>query len=55
MPKWKTAPQKRLFRCAVCGEIAPATKRRGKTTQPGHVKHMYCLRCKVVTEHVQIE
>lgn len=46
--------QHRLFKCAVCGEVQPAGKRRAKTP-PGHVKHMYCIRCREITEHRQIE
>ncbi len=39
----------------VCGETAPAAKGRGPRTGPGHVKHMWCVRCREVTEHRQEE
>lgn len=47
-------PQKRLFQCSMCGRHTPAVKFKGRTV-PGHIKHMYCLACRKVTEHVQIE
>lgn len=46
--------QMRLFRCEVCGAVAPASKRKGKTN-PGHLKHMFCVVCGRQTEHIQIE
>ena len=46
--------QMRVFACSVCGATAPALKHRGRTL-PGHVKHMYCRRCREITEHTQIE
>ena len=46
--------QVRIFQCAVCGELAPAAKGRGRTA-PGHKKHMYCIKCRDITEHIQIE
>jgi len=48
------AVQKRLFECTVCGSVAPATKRSGRTF-PGHTKTMYCFTCKEETDHLQIE
>ncbi len=47
--------QKRLFQCGVCGRKAPAAKGRGPRTAPGHVKHMYCIACRAVTAHVQLD
>ena len=46
--------QKRLFRCPVCGEVAPATKHTTRTI-PGHIKTMYCCRCRDVRDFEQIE
>ena len=31
-----------------------AAKGRGRTA-PGHKKHMYCIKCRDITEHIQIE
>lgn len=47
-------PQVRDFRCEVCGEKVQATKSTGKKTSAGHIKHMWCIKCKEVTPHVQI-
>ena len=46
--------QLRTFECSVCGERAPALKSLGRTN-PGHIKHMYCIRCREITEHRQTE
>ena len=53
--KVRSRAQVRVFRCQVCGEKAPAAKGRGARTGPGHVKHMWCVRCQEVTEHLQEE
>ena len=53
--KVRALPQVRWFRCAVCGEKAPAAKGKGARTSPGHIKHMWCIRCRAVTEHRQEE
>jgi len=45
-------PQVRYFRCTVCDAVMPATKWRGTTTA-GHVKTMYCYRCRQRTDQVQ--
>lgn len=43
---------KRYFKCSECGETLPATSTK-KNTKEGHVKHMYCFKCKKVTMTVQ--
>jgi len=45
--------QMRDFQCAVCGNVSTAPKVKRKTGD-GHVKHMYCWRCRQTTEHTQI-
>lgn len=45
-------PQVRYFVCPACGATSPATKWKG-TTAAGHVKTMYCYRCKNITDHIQ--
>lgn len=46
--------QKRLFVCQICGNVTPATKRLG-TTREGHVKTMWCWKCRKETDHIQAE
>ena len=46
--------QVRYFRCPVCGEVSPATKRIGKT-KIGHIKTMFCCWCGEVRDFEQIE
>ena len=43
----------RIFCCTGCGEIQYAAKRR-RMTPTGHIKHMWCPRCKAVMPHEQI-
>ena len=47
-------PQVRDFRCEVCGEKVQATKSPSRKTSAGHIKHMWCIKCKEETPHVQI-
>lgn len=50
-----TPPQMRVFECEVCGGRSIAPKRRCSSTANGHIKHMYCWRCKDTTKHIQID
>nr|DAG39597.1 MAG TPA: Putative zinc ribbon domain [Bacteriophage sp.] len=52
--KKRIRPAIRIFECQECGFRQPATKWRG-TSNAGHVKDMYCVRCKKDTKHTQIE
>ena len=45
---------KRIFRGTECGTTFPATKARG-LSHYGHVKHMYCFKCKVTRMCIQID
>ena len=47
-------PQLRDFVCPVCGAVITIPKHRGQTS-PGHIKTMYCYRCKAITDHIQRE
>ena len=47
-------PQLRDMVCPVCGTVTTVTKTKGRT-HPGHIKTMYCYRCKAVTDHIQRE
>lgn len=44
----------RYFRCCECGTEITAPKRANKQTPRGHIKHMWCYKCKEVTAHEQI-
>lgn len=52
--KNRLPPQLRDFRCCECGVVVTATKKLNRTTGPGHVKDMWCFRCKKETPHIQI-
>ena len=43
----------RYFRCTVCGADTPAPNHR-RITAPGHIKTMWCYKCKAVTDHYQV-
>lgn len=47
-------PQIRHFRCLTCGARNVATKMQGKT-YPGHIKTMYCYRCRKERDQEQTE
>lgn len=47
--------QIRLFICPDCQTVVPATKTRGKHTEDGHIKTMYCYKCQEDREFEQIE
>ena len=40
-----TVPQVRHFTRPVCGAVNPATNCKGRTPR-GHIKTMYCYRCR---------
>ena len=45
--------QWRVFKCTGCGSKALAPKRRAKTRK-GHIKPLWCYRCKKRTLHRQL-
>lgn len=52
MKKRKSLP--RAFECTVCKERAVAYKRAGHFTGAGHIKTMYCWKCKKVVDFKQL-
>lgn len=46
--------QRRLMRCEQCGVVVTVTKKPNRKTPVGHVKHMYCYKCRQRTKHIQI-
>lgn len=45
--------QLRDFRCIVCGGFTSAPKRIG-VTNPGHIKHIWCVFCRDTVPHIQL-
>lgn len=41
--------------CPECGSIMPIMRKRGKQKEEGHIKHMYCFKCKEVVGFVEIK
>lgn len=46
---------KRVFECKNCKNIMIAYKSSNKRTKPGHIKTMYCWKCKNVQDFIQLE
>lgn len=44
----------RIFKCSQCGMTFPASKTKG-VSHYGHLKHMYCYKCKKETPCVQVD
>jgi len=43
------------FFCVVCGEEGiPLIRKPGAQREPGHLKKLFCLRCKCETNHAEI-
>lgn len=45
----------RTFKCPECGEKFTASKGSGHRTPSGHVKMLWCYKCKLFTNMVQCE
>lgn len=41
------------FYCTVCNHVTPLPRCR-KQREKGHIKDLWCLRCKQVTQHVEV-
>ena len=50
----KKQTSERRFRCTVCGTIQTAWKKSSKKTKVTHIKTMYCYKCKLVQDFIQI-
>lgn len=46
--------QIRTFRCPECGAVMSAPKYKARTNA-GHVKTMYCYRCKADRDFIQVD
>lgn len=45
--------QRKLLRCLECGAIFPIWRRLSSNRARGHVKHLWCYRCRKRTPHVE--
>jgi hypothetical protein len=45
--------QRTWLSCAACGAVFPLWRLRGHARAFGHRKHLYCVRCRRVTPHVE--
>ena len=43
------------FYCTQCGSLGlPVVRTSKKVREPGHLKKLYCLHCKMQTNHVEV-
>lgn len=42
------------LKCLVCGENAYIWRRRCLLKEKGHIKHLWCANCEMVTAHSEI-
>lgn len=39
--------------CSVCDNVYPMFRHKGKQKKDGHIKHLWCYRCKETTAHIE--
>ncbi len=42
------------LKCLVCGESAYIWRRRCLLKEKGHIKHLWCANCEMVTAHSEV-
>jgi len=42
------------FKCLECGAIIPLTRLRTRAKKDGHIKNIWCYKCKKTTKHKEI-
>lgn len=42
------------LRCAVCGNETFIWRKGSKLKEKGHVKHLWCVKCRYRTPHVEV-
>lgn len=40
--------------CEECGDYFPIVRKTGRQREKGHIKHLYCVRCRKETAHFEI-
>ena len=45
----------RRFECPICKEKVTAYKKSSRRTKAGHIKHMWCYKCKAIQGFIQIK
>jgi len=39
--------------CKCCSSIFPIPRRKSGKREKGHIKHLWCIKCKERTEHIE--
>lgn len=39
--------------CSECGNVFPIFRKVNKLKKDGHIKHLWCYKCKDVTAHIE--
>lgn len=42
------------LKCTCCGELIPIQRRMGKQKKKGHIKTIYCHKCKDVVQCIEL-
>lgn len=46
---------KKRLKCSVCFQVQEIWRRNCKKKETGHLKHLYCIKCKEETAHTELE
>jgi hypothetical protein len=41
------------LKCSTCNNITTIQRRRGELRELGHIKHLWCYKCKDTTAHIE--
>ncbi|WXX02939.1 ribosome associated inhibitor A [Staphylococcus phage LJLAME001] len=39
--------------CSKCGNTFTVPRKRAQRREEGHIKHLYCIKCKCTTAHIE--
>lgn len=51
----RTSTLPTYLNCEVCNNTVPIFRKRHKMKEKGHVKHMWCFKCKDTTAHIEVK
>jgi len=43
------------LRCEECGSLFPISRHAGRQRKVGHIKDLWCVKCKKTTKHIEIK
>jgi hypothetical protein len=51
----KTRTTQTFLKCDCCGNVNPIFRKKSKQRDKGHLKHMYCYKCKEIKAHLEVK